>query len=133
MRSAPRITINASGSLVTFEYCGQVTAENVRAHAGEVEALVSRVQNHFTILVDLTDLEQMDPQCAPILSRMMEQLSKMGVARVVRVIPDPKKDIGLGILSLFHYRSGIKISTVRTRAEASQLVPADPRGRGPIL
>jgi hypothetical protein len=37
---------------------------------------------------------------------------------VVRVIPDPHKDIGLNILSLFHYRRGVRIVTCETLEEA---------------
>ena len=122
MRDAPTIFINAAGSLVTIEYCGHVTAARLRAHFAEVEALGPRVAPQFTVLADLTSLERMDPDCAPILSQVMDKLNGMGVARVVRVIPDPKKDIGLGILSLFHYQSGVRTNTVPTRAEAVHLV-----------
>jgi len=32
---------------------------------------------------------------------------------VVRIIPDPRKDIGLNILSRFHYRRGSRFVTLR--------------------
>jgi ABC-type transporter Mla MlaB component len=127
MASAPKITVHPSGSLVTFTYSGSITAAVIQANCDEVRALASSVQPGFTILADLSDLERMDPDCVPLLSLIMDQMNKLGVARVVRVIPDPKKDIGLAILSLFHYRSGIKISTVPTRAEADRLVGNAPR------
>jgi hypothetical protein len=37
---------------------------------------------------------------------------------VVRVIPNPQKDIGLNILSLFHYRRRVRIVTCETLEEA---------------
>jgi len=37
---------------------------------------------------------------------------------VVRVIPDPHKDIGLNILSQFHYGPQIKLATFESLAEA---------------
>jgi hypothetical protein len=122
MRTAPRITINESGSLLTFEYTGRITAAGIQEHCDEICALASRVKPPFAALVDLTDLEQMDPDCAPIISEIMERLDQMGLARVVRVIPDPRKDIGLGILSVFHYKSAIKINTVTSRSEAGRLI-----------
>jgi hypothetical protein len=122
MRNPPKITVEATGSLVVIEFRGHITVEVLQVHAKAIDALPARVQPRFTVLTDLTDLESMDIECAPILSRIMEQLSKMGVARVVRVIPDPTKDIGLGILSFFHLKSGIKVNTVPTRAEAKRLV-----------
>jgi hypothetical protein len=51
---------------------------------------------------------------------MMDLCNKQGAARVVRVIPDPHKDIGLNILSLFHYGRKVRISTYQTLAEALQ-------------
>jgi hypothetical protein len=35
----------------------------------------------------------------------MEFFDRNGVSMVVRVIPDPKKDIGMNILTIFHYRN----------------------------
>ena len=37
---------------------------------------------------------------------------------VVRVIPDPYKDIGLNIVSLFHYPRRVRIVTCETLEEA---------------
>jgi hypothetical protein len=48
----------------------------------------------------------------------MDLMSKLGVAKVVRVIPDPHKDIGLNIMSLFHYPRRIPIVTCPTLKEA---------------
>jgi hypothetical protein len=39
---------------------------------------------------------------------------------VVRVIPDPHRDIGMTIMSVFHYRGGVKIFTCQTLAEAEE-------------
>ena len=44
-----------------------------------------------------------------------------GVAEVVRVIPDPQKDIGLNILSVFHYSRRVRIVTCESLAEAEEL------------
>ena len=37
---------------------------------------------------------------------------------MTRVVPDPHKDIGLNILSQFHYGPEIKIATFETLADA---------------
>jgi hypothetical protein len=42
----------------------------------------------------------------------------------VRVIPDSRKDIGLNIMSLFHYRRGVRIVTCETLAEAHTILGA---------
>jgi hypothetical protein len=50
----------------------------------------------------------------------MEILTEKGVASVARVMPDPHKDIGLNILSQFHYGPEIQITTYGTLADALQ-------------
>jgi hypothetical protein len=35
----------------------------------------------------------------------MDLIDQHGVSFVVRVIPNPKQDIGMNILTLFHYRN----------------------------
>ena len=122
MPDALKITARPDGTLVTIEYSGHVTAELLRAHVIEADALAAKAKPGFTFLTDLTGLERMEVDCAPILSQMMVRLSSFGVGRIVRVIPDPKKDIGLGILSLFHLKSGVPVNTVASRAEAARLI-----------
>jgi hypothetical protein len=39
---------------------------------------------------------------------------------VVRVIPDPHRDIGLQIMSYFHYKGDVRIVTCETLAEAAK-------------
>ena len=42
------------------------------------------------------------------------------MASDTRVMPDPHKDIGLNILSQFHYGTDVKIATFETLADARQ-------------
>jgi len=53
-------------------------------------------------------------------AHIMDALAEKGLASVTRVIPDPHKDIGLNILSQFHYGPEIKIATFETLADALQ-------------
>jgi hypothetical protein len=49
----------------------------------------------------------------------MESCADKGVALLVRVLPaDPSRDIGLGIISPFHYPPDIPIVTCATMEEA---------------
>jgi len=50
----------------------------------------------------------------------MDALTEKKVASVTRVISDPRKDVGLNILSQFHYGPEIQISTFETLADALQ-------------
>jgi hypothetical protein len=53
----------------------------------------------------------------------MDRLRAGGIRTVIRAIPDPNKDIGLKILSIIHYRRGVRIVTCDSRAEAERALP----------
>ncbi|PTY01237.1 hypothetical protein DB354_00350 [Opitutus sp. ER46] len=72
----------------------------------------------FTMLTDLADLEHMELECVGELTRMMDVCMAAGIGKVVRVIPDPDKDIGFNLLSLTHYRGKVPTATCETREEA---------------
>ena len=60
----------------------------------------------------------MKPAAAPHLAEIMDTVAEKDVAAVIRVVPDPHKDIGLNILSQFHYGPQIKLATFESLAEA---------------
>ena len=64
----------------------------------------------------------MDLQCRPHINRVMDLCDDAGIDMVVRVIPDPRKDIGLNIMSLFHYRRGLPIVTFESLPEALKIL-----------
>ena len=55
----------------------------------------------------------------------MDALASKGVSAVVRVVPDPHKDIGLNILSQFHYGPEIQVMTFDSLADAVQSLADD--------
>jgi hypothetical protein len=48
----------------------------------------------------------------------MDLCSAGGVSSVVRVIPDPTKDIGFNIIARFHMPAPVRMETHETLAEA---------------
>ena len=68
-----------------------------------VREMMKEVTPGFRVLTDFRWLERMDPAAAIPLAEIMDALAEKDVAAVVRVVPDPRKDIGLNILSQFHY------------------------------
>jgi len=62
----------------------------------------------------------MDSAAARHIAEIMDALAEKGVVSVTRVMPDPHKDIGLNILSQFHYGPEIQIATFQTLADALQ-------------
>ena len=108
--------------LIVVRYGGHITPAEVQKALQGARAAVARLEKGFRLLVDLTELEKMDLACAPFIEKMMDLCQEKGVAEVVRVIPDPTRDIGMGIMSHFHYGSGVSIVTCSTLADALKLL-----------
>ncbi len=72
------------------------------------------------MLADFSQLESMKLDCEPELGRMMELIGQAGVTLVVRVIPDPSKDIGMNILTAFHYPHRPRVVACRNLIEAAR-------------
>jgi hypothetical protein len=104
--------------LLTMTFAQHVGPDELEKANAKLPALLDQLSPGFRLLSDLSKLESMDPACVAYLKTNMDVLNKRGVSLVVRVIPDPRKDIGLNILSLFHYRRGIRIVTCETIEEA---------------
>lgn len=100
-----------------LRFFGVVKVEDVQAAVLNVETLLEQMPVGFAAVTDLSGLEVMDLECAPHLGRMMDLLRERQVGKVVRLIPDPHKDIGFNILSATHYRGLVQIITCVTAAE----------------
>jgi hypothetical protein len=100
--------------------CNGVTAEQARLAAQQVRELLHDVAPGFRVLADFRWLDSMDLAAARHVAEIMDALTARGVASVARVMPDPHKDIGLNILSQFHYGPEIQIATFESLADALQ-------------
>ena len=107
-----------SKRLLVISAAGQVTKKEVESVALRVREMMKEVTPGFRVLTDFRWLERMDPAAAVPLAEIMDALAEKDVAAVVRVVPDPRKDIGLNILSQFHYGPQIKLATFESLAEA---------------
>jgi anti-anti-sigma regulatory factor len=114
------VELDRSKRLLVISAARRVTAEEVNAVARRVRELLHDVTPGFRVLVDFRWLESMDSAAAPHLAKIMETLTEKGVASVARVVTDPRKDIGVNILSQFHYGPEIQITTFETLADAVQ-------------
>jgi hypothetical protein len=63
-----------------------------------------------------------DVACAPSIERVMDLCQEHGIAEIIRIIPDPSRDIGLGIMSRFHYGNSVRIFNCSTQEEAFNLL-----------
>ncbi|MGD0615647.1 MAG: hypothetical protein ABSA69_09435 [Verrucomicrobiota bacterium] len=112
------VEANKAKNLLTIRFSGDVVPEETQRSTGRLKALVAELKPGFRLLTDLRGLATMDRACLPDVKSNMDLCNQKGISKVVRIIPDPEKDIGFNILSLFHYRHGIPIITCETAAEA---------------
>jgi anti-anti-sigma regulatory factor len=108
--------------LMTINWLGRVDSEEMRKCAEEIGVAASKMRPGFRVLADMTELEWMDSVGAAYIGSVMDLLVTKRVEHVVRVIPDPRKDIGLNIMSYFHYGSKIKVTICENLAEARRLL-----------
>jgi len=113
-------TYNKAKQLVLLSYIGRVRPGDLERSRDELKGLLPELNPGFRLLVDLTSLESIDLDCADLIGELMKLLDQGGVGIVVRVIPDPQKDIGMNILTIFHYRKSRQIVTCRKLMEATE-------------
>lgn len=114
------ITANKPKQIFVTTFAGRVTAAECVEAYKDVPALISDFEPGFRILVDLTSLTSMEEDCASEITKVMDFCAKKGVKMIVRVIPDPSKDIGFVILSRFHYRNNQRTFICHTLLEAAK-------------
>ena len=117
-----QVEVDKANNLLKITYAQRVKPEDTKRVAEKVSVLLAELRPGFRLLSDLSGLEAMDLACVPDIKRMMDLCNKQGIEMVVRVIPDPQKDIGLNILSLFHYRRRVRIVTCEDMAEAMKVL-----------
>jgi hypothetical protein len=116
------VELDRSKRLLVISAVQTVTAEEASRAARQIRDRVRDVAPGFHVLADFRWLESMDPAAAPHIADMMDALAEKEVASVTRVMPDPHKDIGLNILSQFHYGPDVTITTFETLADAIQSI-----------
>lgn len=119
-----RAEADKSKNLLRFSFSGRVTPEETARWRDKLPGLLAELAPAFKLLNDFSALDSMDVACAPDIEFGMELCDKAGIAKVVRIISDPSKDIGFSIMSLFHYRRRIPIVTCETMEEALKALEA---------
>ena len=114
------VELDRSKRLLVISGVKRVTAEQAKLAAQHVRELLHDVAPGFRVLADYRWLDSMDSAAARQIAEIMDAFAEKDVASVTRVMPDPHKDIGLNILSQFHYGPEIQIATFETLADALQ-------------
>jgi hypothetical protein len=118
------VELDRSKRLLVISAVQKVTAEEAKVAAQQIRDLLRDVAPGLHLLADFRWLESMDSAATRPIAEIMDALAEKQVASVTRVIPDPHKDIGLNILSQFHYGANVKIATFETLADALQNIAA---------
>ena len=118
------IELDRSKRLLVISAAQKVTAEEAKMVAQRIRELLQDITPGFRVLADFRGLESMDSAAARHIAEIMDALADKNVASVTRVMPDPHKDIGLNILSQFHYGPEVTITTFETLADAVQNIAA---------
>jgi hypothetical protein len=118
------ITADSARNLLKVQFRGRVTVTAMADYVKRVENLLPQLRAGFAVLTDLSHLESMELDCVRPLTKVMDMCRIHGVRTVVRVVPDPEKDIGFNILAITHYRRGVRVIKCATLAEAERALKA---------
>jgi len=118
------LELDRSKRLLVISAAQRVTAEEAKLAARQIRDQLQDVAPGLHVLADFRWLDSMDSAAAPHIAKIMDALAEKEVASVTRVMPDPRKDIGLNILSQFHYGPNVSITTFETLADAVQSIAA---------
>ena len=119
------VETDTTGQLLVLSIAGPVTADESRETVAHVREKLAAMSPGFVCLVDFRWLESMATGSVPFIAEIMDALAAKGVSAVVRVMPDRHRDIGLNILSPFHYGPDVRLMTFETLADAIQALAAD--------
>ena len=109
-------------NLLVIRYSDHVGPKETERALEEMRLALEKVERGFRLLADLTALQSMDVLCAPHIETAMDLCNGKGVSDVVRIIPDPRKDIGMQIMSYFHYDGDVRIVTCESAEEAMKIL-----------
>jgi hypothetical protein len=119
------VETDTTRQLLVLSVAGVVTADESRETVARVREKLAEMSPGFVALADFRWLESMAPAAAPFVAEIMDAFAAKGVSAVVRVMPDPHRDIGLNILSPFHYGPEVRLMTFETLADAIQALARD--------
>src|SRR5204862_3638420 len=96
---------------LVLSFAGTIAVEEAKETVARVQEKLQQMTPGFVALADFRWLESMATGAAPFIGEIMDAFVAKEVSAVVRVMPDPHLDIGLNILSPFHYGPQVKLMT----------------------
>ena len=83
--------------MIYLSFIEQVTLEQLQQARENFITLLAELTAGFRLVSDLSRLDSISIDCAREIGSIMELCEQHGIALVVRVIPDPAKDIELAL------------------------------------
>jgi hypothetical protein len=114
--------VDVGRNLLRTRYTGRPTKSGFESGVALIGAALSQLKPGCTILADWSEIEGMELDCVPYIAEIMELARAHGAAMIVRVLPDPAKDIGINILSAVHLRGSARTVTADNLEEAERLI-----------
>lgn len=114
-----RVSYDSTLNAVVIVFSDQVDITQAEQSYIDIQKATPKHGKGFKILTDLSKVESMEPGVRAAIKKSMDFFNQNGVTEVIRIIPDPSKDIGFSIMSLFHYSKDVQILTVSSFEEAS--------------
>lgn len=119
------VEADTTKQLLVLSIAGTVCVDESRETVARIREKLEEMSPEFVALIDFRWLESMSPAAAPFVAEIMDLFVAKKVSAVVRVMPDPHLDIGLNILSPFHYGPDVRLMTFETLADAIQALATD--------
>lgn len=112
------VEFDKSKNILRFTLELKIDEEDAKQCLKKIENCLHKLKSGLRILTDMRNVETISPLAAPYIGQIMDRCNKKGVSKIIRVIPDPSKDLGLNIMSKFHYSKNVQIITCSTMVEA---------------
>ena len=112
--------VDPARNLVRTRFSGNITGAGMQEAVIKVETLLPNLKPGFTALTDFSQVVSMDLDCVPHLTKIMDLCRAHGIGTIIRVLPEPSRDIGINLLSVVHYRGKVRRMTVETLEEAER-------------
>jgi len=119
------VETDTTRQLLVLSVAGTVSVDEAKETVARVREKLQEMAPGFVALADFRWLESMSAAAAPFVAEIMDAFAAKKVSAVVRVMPDPHRDIGLNILSPFHYGPEVRLMTFETLADAIQALARD--------
>ena len=114
------LKIDDKGDKLNIIYGDHFDKKQAEQFYAELERLAPKINKGAVVIADMSALEKMDLEASVIIEKVMDLLSARAISKVIRIVPDESRDIGLSIIGFFHYSHGVIMHTFKSQQEADK-------------